>query len=59
LAGLIIPLAIRSPELASLRIEAKAIVVGFENLGDDDRAVGSGMGGNLPGRPGDLAKCGV
>jgi hypothetical protein len=31
----------------------------FQNLGDDDRAVGSGMGGNLPCRPGDLAKCGV
>ena len=40
-------------ELASLRIEAEAIVVGVENLGDDDRAVCSGIGGNLPGGPGD------
>jgi len=32
-------------ELASLRIEAKAIVVGVENFGDDDGAVCSGIGG--------------
>src|SRR6476659_10211784 len=40
-------------ELARLRIEAKAIVVRVENLRDDDRAVCSRIGCNLPSWPSD------